>query len=197
MPRTKPHRMNATERPLRVVVMGVAASGKTTLAVALSRRLQAEYLEADDLHSAANVEKMASGVPLTDDDRWPWLASIRDALSKTDRVVVACSALKRSYRDLLREAGSVRFVYLHTARQLAGARIAGRTGHFMTARMIESQFAALEPPQPDEADVIRVDARRTIDDLVAECGAILEAGGAPGPHAGSLDGGGPLIEGKM
>ena len=164
---------NRVVRPLRIVVMGVAASGKTTLARALSTVLRAEYLEADDLHPAANVEKMASGIPLTDEDRWPWLAAIRDALARSDRVVVTCSALKRSYRDLLREAGSVRFVYLHIERELAEARIAGRSGHFMTARMIESQFATLEVPTPDETDVVRLDADHTIAQLVAGAEAAL------------------------
>lgn len=153
--------------------MGVAASGKTTLAHALSTVLHAQYLEADDLHPATNVEKMASGIPLTDEDRWPWLEAIRDAIAQADRVVVTCSALRRSYRNLLREAGSVRFVYLHIERQLAEARIAGRTGHFMTARMIESQFATLEVPQSDEIDVIRVDACHSADELVTETEAAL------------------------
>jgi gluconokinase len=156
-------------RPLRIVVMGVAASGKTTVAEGLAQALNATYLEADNFHPEANIAKMSNGIALTDEDRWPWLAAIRDALASRDRVVTTCSALKKSYRDLLRLAGSVQFVYLAIDRGLAHDRIGARNGHFMTAQMLDSQFATLEVPGPDESDVIAVDARLTVEQIVADC----------------------------
>jgi gluconokinase len=148
--------------------MGVAASGKTTVAKGLAEALNATYLEADDFHPAANIAKMTSGVPLTDEDRWPWLSAVRDALASHDCVVVTCSALKKSYRDLLREAGSVRFVFLDIDRDVAMARIAAREGHFMTAKMIDSQFATLEVPGSAEPDVVRIDADLSVDEILTE-----------------------------
>ena len=156
-------------RPLRIVVMGVAASGKTTVAEGLAQTLPATYLEADTFHPEANIAKMSIGIPLTDEDRWPWLSAMRDALASHDRVVVTCSALKKSYRDLLRSAGSVQFVFLAIDRSMAHDRIAARKGHFMTARMLDSQFATLEVPGSDEPDVIAVDARLTVEKILADC----------------------------
>jgi gluconokinase len=155
--------------PRRIVVMGVAASGKTTVAKGLSQMLKATYLEADDFHPAANIAKMTQGIPLTDEDRWPWLSAMRDALASHDRVVVTCSALKKSYRDLLRGAGSVRFIYLDIDRDVAMARIAARKGHFMTSRMIDSQFATLEVPSSDERDVVRIDASLSVERILSNC----------------------------
>ncbi len=155
--------------PLRVVVMGVAASGKTTVAEGLAGILQATYLEADTFHSEANIAKMSRGIPLTDEDRWPWLSAISHALASHDRVVVTCSALKKSYRDVLRSAGSVWFVFLAIDRSLARDRIVARKCHFMTAQMVDSQFAALEVPGSDELDVIAVDARLTREEILIDC----------------------------
>jgi gluconokinase len=136
-----------------VVVMGVSGAGKTTIGRGLAERLGAAFVEGDDLHPAANVEKMRRGQPLTDEDRAPWLADLarlaRD-LGQGDRdVVLACSALKQSYRDILAAAdpGRVRFVYLQAAPDLIRARMKARTGHFMPASLLESQFADLEEPQ--------------------------------------------------
>ena len=148
--------------------MGVAASGKTTVAEGLAQILHATYLEADAFHPEANIAKMSHGIPLTDEDRWPWLSTMRDALASHDRVVVTCSALKKSYRDLLRSAGSVQFIFLAIDRSLAQHRIAARKGHFMTAQMVDSQFATLEVPGSDEPDVIAVDARLTVEKIVAD-----------------------------
>jgi gluconokinase len=106
---------------------------------------------------------------LTDEDRWPWLSAMRDALASHDRVVVTCSALKKSYRDLLRTAGSVQFVFLTIDLGLAHDRIAARKGHFMTAKMLASQFATLEVPGVDEPDVRTVDARLSVKEIVTEC----------------------------
>ena len=139
-----------------VVVMGVAGSGKSTLAAAIAERLGAVFVEADSLHSADARARMAAGVPLTDDDRWPWLARvaarIRDEHTAGHAVVVACSALRRCYREVLsRDGGAdVTFVHLDGSEPLLAERIGQRTGHFMPATMLSSQLATLEPLGPDE-----------------------------------------------
>lgn len=161
---------------LRVVVMGVAGSGKSTVAEALAARLGLASLDADDFHPPANVAKMASGVALTDDDRKPWLARLCDELTARDDVVLACSALKRAHRDVLRRAGGVRFVFLDIGPATATDRIESRAGHFMGAGMVASQFEALEPPGADEADVVRVDAARPVRDVVSTVCALLDSG---------------------
>jgi gluconokinase len=139
------------------VVMGVAGSGKSLIGAAFARALDVDFVEGDDYHSPDNVARMASGIPLTDADRLPWLHSvaqrIRDAKDAGDGLVVACSALKRSYRDLLRTAShapELQFVFLTGPRALIAERLAGRRGHFMPLTLLDSQFAALEEPAPDE-----------------------------------------------
>jgi carbohydrate kinase (thermoresistant glucokinase family) len=146
---------------VRIVVMGVAGSGKSTVGEVLADRIGARFLDADSVHPAANVAKMSAGEPLTDDDRWPWLRRLADELAGDDRIVVACSALKRRYRDVLREPEGVRFVFLDVDRDTAHDRARHRIGHFMGAGMVASQFDALEPPGDDEGDVTVVDA--TVD----------------------------------
>ncbi len=138
-----------------LIVMGVSGSGKTTIAVPLAKRLGWIFLEGDDLHPPANVAKMHSGRPLTDDDRWPWLDAIAawiDARQAAGEAgVVACSALKRVYRDRLMDGRrGVRLVFLHADRALLAERLARRTGHFMPPSLLDSQLATLEPPEPDE-----------------------------------------------
>ncbi len=154
-------------RPLRVVVMGVAGAGKTTVGERLAARFGAVLVDADDAHPPEHVAKMAAGVPLTDDDRWPWLARLRDELAAHDRIVVTCSALRRAYRDRLREAGDVRFVHLVIEPADAERRLGARRDHFMGPAMVASQFAVLEPPGPDERDVTAVDAVGPLDEVVA------------------------------
>jgi gluconokinase len=151
--------MQTEEKPL-IVVMGVAGSGKTTLASQLAERLGVPFVEGDSLHPAANVKKMASGVALSDEDRWPWLAAIGERM-EVERaighgVVVACSALKRAYRDCLREHvhGKIHFVLLDGSRQLISDRMKKRKGHFMPPALLDSQFASLEKPTADEQAVI-------------------------------------------
>ena len=144
--------------PRRVVIMGVAGSGKSTVAAALAARRGVRFLEADEFHSAANREKMAAGSPLTDDDRSPWLAALRQAMRGEQEAVVACSALKRAYRDALRAAGEVGFVMLALERAEIVRRLDARRGHFMSTAMVESQFAALQAPTEEERDVVSVDA---------------------------------------
>lgn len=150
---------------LRVVVMGVAGAGKSTLAAELASRREARFVEADELHPPANVAKMAAGSALSDDDRWPWLTAVRRAMRENENVVVACSALKRSYRDALRRAEGVCFVYLELDRREAHRRLERRAGHFMRAEMVDSQFAALEPPTAGEGDVVTLDGDQTVDAL--------------------------------
>ena len=139
-----------------VVVMGVAGSGKTTIAMLLADRLGWMVAEADDFHPPANVTKMASGVPLTDEDRQPWLVSIRDWIDAAPgSVLVTCSALRRVYRDVLRQAhAQVRFLHLDGRPEVIGSRIGSRTGHFMPPTLLQSQLATLEPLQPDEDGIV-------------------------------------------
>jgi gluconokinase len=151
---------------MRIVVMGVAGSGKTTVGEALAARLGADFLDADDAHPPANIAKMAAGEPLTDDDRWPWLARLLEALRSSANVVVTCSALKRRYRDLLRQADGVRFAFLDLDAETARQRAARRQHHFMAANMVPSQYDALERPGPDETDVVAVDATAPVDEVV-------------------------------
>jgi gluconokinase len=142
----------------RWVVMGVAGCGKSSVGAALAERLGVRYVEGDRYHSPENVAKMSAGVPLTDGDRLHWLASlqgeIRDAVQRGEGIVVACSALKRRYRDLLREgAPNLRFAHLAGSRDLIAQRMAARTGHYMPLSLLDSQFATLEPLQPGEAGI--------------------------------------------
>ncbi|MFJ3404586.1 gluconokinase [Promicromonospora sp. NPDC090134] len=162
--------------PRAIVVMGVAGSGKTTVAALLAGRLGASFAEGDDFHSPENVAKMAAGHPLDDEDRWPWLRGIRDwfakELNEGRSAVVPCSALRRSYRDLLETAGSgtnggVQFVHLTGSYDLLRTRIQGRAGHFMKPEMLDSQLAALEPLADDEPG-FSVDVTPRPDQIVDE-----------------------------
>ncbi len=141
-----------------IVVMGVSGSGKTTVGALLAGRLGWKFADADDFHPPANIEKMAAGTPLTDEDRWPWLAAIAawiDAVRAADEHgIVTCSALKRRYREMLTGGrDDVHLVYLHGERALVAARQAARQGHFMPTSLLDSQFAALEPPGPEERPI--------------------------------------------
>ena len=177
--------------PDRIVVTGVTGSGKTTLGAALAERLGARFLEADEFHSPANVAKMASGVPLDDADRWPWLAALRQAMRDEERVVVACSALRRPYRDALRRAGGVRFLHLVADPAEITRRLDLRAGHFMPAALVDSQFETLEPPEADETDVAPIPAGADASSVLAAAEAAL-ATLRPGTAVAPLlaDGGG-------
>ena len=155
-----------------IVVMGVSGSGKTTVGAMLAGRLHWVYAEADDFHPLANIEKMAAGHPLTDEDRKPWLAAIGAWIDKQIEAgqpgVVTCSALKRAYRDELRAGRpEVRLVYLHGDRDLIAARLASRHGHFFHADMLDTQFRDLEEPTPEE-QVLVVPISGTPAEIVAE-----------------------------
>src|SRR6266576_4069419 len=155
------------------VIMGVSGSGKSLIGAQLAAALHIDFVEGDDLHPADNVKRMAAGVPLTDADRRGWLLAIgtrlRDAKRAGRGLIVSCSALKRSYRDLLRSAGddTVRFVYLAGSRALLAERMAQRRGHFMPASLLESQLATLEEPAPDERAWV-CDIREKPDAIVAD-----------------------------
>jgi len=143
---------NEWQQPV-VVVMGVSGSGKSTVAGVLAGQLGWDLAEGDDMHPEANVVKMASGHPLTDDDRWPWLETVSSWIAKHAAAgmpgIITCSALKRSYRDVLR-GNHVVFIHLVGSKEKIGRRIAARQGHFMPATLLDSQIATLEPPGPDE-----------------------------------------------
>jgi len=151
--------------------MGVSGSGKSTIGAALARALGIDFVEGDEYHPTENVKRMAAGIPLTDDDRAPWLRAlarrIREAKDAGAGLVMSCSALKRSYRDILRaDVAELRFVFLEGQRALIAERFAGRRGHFMPPSLLDSQFATLEEPSPDE-DAWVCDIREAPQDLVA------------------------------
>jgi len=143
-----------------IVLMGVSGSGKSTVGRLLAERTGASFYDADDFHPRANVEKMRGGLPLTDEDRWPWLKALRtlivSCLERGERAVLACSALKKEYRDCLRVDGRVKFVYLKGDYSLIEERLKKRKGHFMKKGLLESQFDVLEEPQ--HALYVEVDA---------------------------------------
>lgn len=174
--------------PTCLVVMGVSGVGKSTVAQLLATRLGWPMADADDFHPEANVTKMASGVPLTDADRTPWLAAIRDWIStQADSgrdTVVTCSALRRSYRDILRAASArTRFVHLHGSRDVIAGRLATRLEHFMPPSLLQSQLEALEPLSPDE-DGVTIDVGESPQRIVEVALAMLRPHGdaAASPH---------------
>ncbi|WP_291521110.1 gluconokinase [Branchiibius sp. NY16-3462-2] len=157
--------------PMFVIVMGVSGSGKTSIAQRLSAATGWPYVEGDDFHPAANIAKMHAGIPLTDDDRWPWLDAVGAWISahevRGDNAVITCSALKRSYRDRLRDGRSgIRFLMLDVPVEELRRRVANRPGHFMPASLLDSQLATLEPLEPDEDGVV-VDATGHPDEVLA------------------------------
>jgi gluconokinase len=168
--------------PVIVVVMGVTGSGKTTIGVLLARRLGWEFVDADSFHSAANVEKMRQGIALDDADREPWLRSLHEAMegwaAEHKSMVLACSALKRSYRDELCTGGETRLVYLKGSYDLISQRLRQRHGHFASETILASQFAALEEPY----DAITVDIDHSQEEIVGE---IVRQLGVDRDHKGS------------
>ncbi|MGE2688864.1 gluconokinase [Mycolicibacterium pulveris] len=151
-----------------IVVMGVSGSGKSTVGAALAQRLRVPFADADDFHPPANIAKMSSGQPLNDDDRQPWLDAIGKWLAERDDRggVMSCSALKRGYRDQLRShRRDIEFVHLSGTPEVIGRRQASRPGHFMPPSLLKSQFATLEPLDPDE-NGITIDVDQSIDDII-------------------------------
>jgi len=161
-----------------IVVMGPSGSGKSTIGSLLATRLEADFIDADDHHPEANREKMVGNVPLDDEDRMPWLHLVGKAMQTETQlersVVVACSALKRVYRDVLREyEPDATFVYLHGSPDLLAGRLGARTGHFMPKTLLDSQLAALEPLGADESGVV-VDIDASPDSIVDAAVTALE-----------------------
>lgn len=162
--------MTRAEAPCALIVMGVSGSGKSTIAEALGQRLGWRFEDGDSFHPPRNVEKMRAGHPLTDEDRWPWLNAIADEIARVcerrEHVIIACSALKHAYRDvLLRGRDDVRFVFLKGTKELIAERLAQRKGHFMPPGLLASQFETLEPPEASE-HVITVSIDETVDAIV-------------------------------
>jgi gluconokinase len=168
--------VGAEANPCALVVMGVSGSGKSTIADKLAARLNWTFEDGDRFHPASNVAKMSAGHPLTDEDRWPWLQAIADEIDRVckanERAVIACSALKRAYRDVLVHGrNDVRIVYLDGTEQLIADRLARRKGHFMPPGLLASQFKTLEPPAENENPVtVSIDASvdAIVDDIVSQ-----------------------------
>jgi gluconokinase len=156
---------------MHVVVMGVTATGKTTIGQRLAEELGCEFIEGDSLHPRHNIEKMESGIPLTDEDRWPWLQAIAELVAVRDvegvSTVVTCSALRRSYRDVLRDAAPTFFVHLHAPFGVLEGRMRLRTKHFMPTALLQSQFDTLEDLGDDESGAV-VDVSPAVDEVVEE-----------------------------
>lgn len=156
------------------ILMGVSSTGKTTIGTALAEQFGMKLIDGDDLHPRANILKMASGLPLNDDDRRPWLERINDAAfsleQKSENGIIVCSALKKAYRDQIRQSNQkLTFLFLHGSFELIQQRMAQRKGHFMKTAMLQSQFDTLEIPQADENDVIFIDIDGTFEQVVARC----------------------------
>ncbi len=177
-----PASLASTTKPLRVVVMGVSGCGKSTVGRLLADELGARYVEGDDLHPPANVQRMAAGIALTDADRLGWLASVGEQLARADAavpVVATCSALRRIYRDQLRAAApGLRFVFLWGQAELLAQRMGARQGHYMPAHLLQSQLNTLEPPGADE-EVIRAEINVPPEQIAALAAAQLRSLGAP------------------
>jgi gluconokinase len=162
--------------PCALVVMGVSGSGKSTIADSLAARLGWRCEDGDKFHPASNVAKMSAGHPLTDEDRWPWLQAIADEIDRVckagERAVIACSALKRTYRDILVHGrNDVRIIFLNGTQELIAGRLAARKGHFMPPGLLTSQFATLQPPDANEHPVtVSIDAKveTIIDDIIRQ-----------------------------
>jgi carbohydrate kinase (thermoresistant glucokinase family) len=154
-----------------VVVFGVSGVGKTTVGKLLAQELGWKFYEADDFHPTANIEKMKNGIPLTDEDRQPWLDRLRQlierCLAAEQNAVLACSALKKAYRDRLRVSGEVKFVFLRASRARVAKQLDRRRGHFMPAKLLDSQFADLEEPHPPEP-ALTFEVTDDVNDLVAQ-----------------------------
>ena len=167
---------DSPQTPCALIVMGVSGSGKSTIAEKLAEHLGWRYEDGDKFHPASNVAKMSAGHPLTDEDRWPWLQAIADEIDRAcqadEQVVIACSALKHSYRDVLVHGrDDVRIVYLRGTQELIASRLSGRKGHFMPPGLLASQFKTLEPPDPDENPlIVSIDAsvEEIVDDIISQ-----------------------------
>jgi len=156
------------DRTMIIIVMGVSGCGKSTIAQNMAQQLGIDFLDADDLHPPENKRRMSAGIALTDENRWPWLHKVRDyAIEHTasnQDAVIACSALKKSYRNILNEALATSYVYLTGPRSLIESRMHARTGHFMPESLLDSQIATLEPPLA-EPNVVSISIRGNPDEI--------------------------------
>jgi len=173
-----PHPFETTRCTGPIVVMGVCGCGKTSVGERLASTLGCRFIEGDSRHPVANVEKMRQGIPLEDVDRWPWLDVLGTELGEDARTIISCSALKRSYRDMLRaRAGrSMAFVFLQGTRTLLTSRMGGRSGHYMPLSLLDSQLATLELPQ-GEQDVVTMEIDQPLERIVSDAIARLIAMG--------------------
>jgi gluconokinase len=177
---------SAIAPPCALIVMGVSGSGKSTISEHLARRLSWTFEDGDRFHPAGNVAKMSAGHPLTDEDRWPWLQAIAGEIDRAckagEHVVIACSALKRVYRDILVHGRhDVRIIHLKGTQELIAGRLTQRKGHFMPPELLASQFKTLEPPEADEnALTVSIDA--SVDAVVEDIVRQLGTGPAGAPH---------------
>jgi gluconokinase len=164
-----------------IIIFGVSGAGKTTIGKLLARELSWHFLEADDFHPAANIKKMRSGHSLTDEDRRPWLERLRQQIERSlaagENAVLACSALKRAYRDRLRASDEMKFVFLRGDYALVEKQLRSRHGHFMNAALLQSQFDDLEEPQPDE-NVLTIELGRTPEEIVERIKTKLNLAGS-------------------
>lgn len=154
---------------MKIIVMGVSGSGKTTIGQLLAQRAGAPFFDADDYHPASNVAKMKSGQPLNDEDRKPWLETLAKLISQHDSLVLACSALKESYRQILDPLGKVHFVWLHGSAELIAERMKARPNHYMPESLLKSQIDTLEPPK----NAIPADISQSPDEIVERVWAEL------------------------
>lgn len=189
--------MNPDRSARHVVVMGVSGSGKTTVAHGIADATGFEFAEADAFHSPENIARMERGIPLTDADRWPWLTALAEWMAARDAAgvstIITCSALRRSYRDVLRTGPpSVAFVHLDGPADVIRERLSGREGHFMPSSLLQSQIDTLEPLDPDESGVV-LDLRKSPDGLVDDAVAWL-AGGSAGVGRGDNDQAGDSVQ---
>ena len=178
-----------------LIVAGVSGSGKTTVGAMLAGHLHWRFADGDDFHPAANVEKMRAGIPLTDNDRWPWLATIAawldERIAHGESAVIPCSALKRSYRDILLVGRpEARLIFLSVDREVLASRLAARHGHFFPAQLLSSQLDAFEPPQPDEhtVTVIEHSADQPADTVASIVGLLWPGDGAVSDASGGSGG---------
>jgi len=156
-----------------IILMGVSGSGKTSIGEALAEKIDAKFIDGDHLHSQHNIDKMASGIPLTDTDRYDWLKLIgevgKKGIENNMNCIIACSALKKSYRDIIRvENENIKFVYLKGSFQLIESRLASRKGHYMPSGLLQSQFDVLEEPGSEETDIVTVEINQSISEITNE-----------------------------
>jgi len=156
------------------IIMGVSSTGKSTIGYSLAEKINAKFIDGDDLHPKENILKMSSGLPLIDGDRIPWLERIRDAAfsieMKNETAVIVCSALKRQYRQQICDGNQhITFLHLHGDFELVKKRMEDRNGHFMPIKLLQNQFSTLEVPQEDEINVIRIDIDGCLEEVVERC----------------------------